>query len=230
MVSASPVCALPCPLVFDLDGTLIDSVPDLAAAVNRLLATEGLVGMADAEVASYVGNGAPVLMARVMAARGIDPARHADLTERMVTDYTARSGERTIVYPGVRETLGLLAARGHALGLCTNKPIVPTRAILDHFGLADLFGAVVGGDSLPQRKPDAAPLHAVIAALGGMPGESRAIYVGDSLVDAETARNAGLPFVLFTQGYLNGPRDQAFPAATFDDFADLPAVVARLTE
>lgn len=230
MVLSSPVCALPCPLVFDLDGTLIDSLPDLAAAVNRLLVAEGLGAMAEPEVASYVGNGAPVLMARVMAARGIDPARHGEMTGRMVTDYTARSAERTVVYPGVRDALALLAARGHALGLCTNKPILPTQAILAHFGLADLFGAVIGGDSLPQRKPDAAPLHAVVAALGGVSGDGRAIYVGDSVVDADAARNAGLPFVLFTRGYLNGPRDQVFPAATFDDFADLPALIARLTE
>lgn len=226
MTNASPVCALPCPVIFDLDGTLIDSVPDLAAAVNRLLATEGKAPLPDAEIASYVGNGAPILMRRVIEARGFDMARHAELTDRMLEDYTARSGERTTLYPGVTAALETLAGRGHALGLCTNKPIAPTRAILRHFGLEALFAAVIGGDSLPQRKPDPAPVHAAIAALGGLPGQTAALYVGDSIIDAESARNAGLPFILHGNGYLNGPRDSIVPYAEFAHFDALPGIIA----
>lgn len=220
---------MPCPIVFDLDGTLVDSVPDLAAAVNRLLRAEGQGDMSLPEVTSYVGNGAPTLMRLVMQARGMDLARHAALTNQMVADYTARSGELTTVYPGVLQALEVLVARGDPLGICTNKPLVPAKAVLAHFGMSDLFAVVIGGDSLPQRKPDAAPLLAAVDALGGRSGDIGAIYVGDSIVDADTARHADLPFVLFTEGYLNGDRASVRPIASFSAFSDLPAVVARLS-
>lgn len=199
MANASPVCALPCPVIFDLDGTLIDSVPDLAAAVNRLLAAEDEAPMTDAEVASYVGNGAPVLMRRVMEARGFDMGRHDVLTAQMVADYTAHSGERTTLYPGVLDALEILAGRGHALGLCTNKPIVPTRAILRHFGLDRLFAAVIGGDSLPERKPHPLPLLHAAQTLGV--GIADCVYVGDDQRDIEAARAAGMRSVVALWGY-----------------------------
>ena len=110
----SGMSALPS-LVFDLDGTLIDSVPDLQAAVNRMLAAENLAPMERAEVQSYVGDGAPTLVRRVMAARGLDEARHAELTDRLVTDYTARASELTLVHPNVSETLDALKRSGHRL-------------------------------------------------------------------------------------------------------------------
>lgn len=210
-------------VIFDLDGTLIDSVPDLAAAVNRMLAAESQPPMALAEVQSYLGNGAPVLVARVLAARGIDLARQAALTAAMIADYTQHSTELTRPFPGVRAALSALAADGFRLGLCTNKPAAPTLAILADLGLADFFGAVIAGDSLPQRKPDAAPLLAARAALGGGP----CLYVGDSAVDAACAANAALPFALFTRGYLHCPPDQVAAALRFDDFADLPVLATR---
>lgn len=215
---------MPGAVIFDLDGTLIDSVPDLAAAVNRMLAAEGQPPMAAAEVQSYVGNGAPVLVARVLAARGIDKAREAALTKAMIADYTQRSTDLTRPYPGVLAALTTLADAGCRLGLCTNKPAAPTLAILADLGLAGCFDTVIAGDTLAQRKPDAAPLLAARAALGG----GACLYVGDSEVDAACAANAALPFALFTRGYLHCRPDQVTAAARFDDFADLPGIAFRL--
>lgn len=211
-------------VVFDLDGTLIDSLPDLAAAVNRMLAAEGQPAMGLAEVQSHVGNGAPVLVARVMAARGLDMARHAALSAAMIADYTRRSCDLTRPYPGVPEALAALAGAGFRLGLCTNKPAAPTAAILSDLGLAGFFGTVVAGDTLALRKPDPAPLHAARAALGG----GDCLFVGDSTVDALCAQAAGLPFAFFTGGYHQGDDSAIAAAARFDDHATLPALARAL--
>jgi phosphoglycolate phosphatase len=208
-------------LIFDLDGTLIDSVPDLMAAVNRMLAAEGQRPMERAEVQSYVGDGAPVLVRRVMTARGLPEERHAELTERLVTDYTARSSDLTRVYPNVPEALTSLRQRGHRLGLCTNKPGGATCVVLEALGLAGFFDTVIAGDSLPEKKPHPAPLQAAVAALG-----PPALYIGDSEVDARTAEAAGLPFLLYTEGYLRVPRSEITVAEAFRDYGDLPNIVA----
>ncbi|WP_284163345.1 phosphoglycolate phosphatase [Frigidibacter sp. SD6-1] len=211
-------------LIFDLDGTLIDSLPDLAAAVNRLLAAEGQAPMVCAEVQSYVGDGAPMLVQRVMAARGLTPDRHADLTARLVADYSARPAELTTIYPYVLETLTILRQRGYPLGLCTNKPGAATGAVLSALGLAHLFDAVISGDSLPERKPHPAPLLAAVDRLG-----TPAIFVGDSEVDARTAEAAGLPFFLFTRGYLRVPLSEISVTATFADFREFRELVAGIS-
>lgn len=209
-------------VIFDLDGTLIDSLPDIHAAVNRLLAAEGQPPMGRAEVQSYVGDGAPVLIRRVMAARGMDMARHAELAARMVADYTARSCEETTVYPHVAEVLAALRADGCRLGICTNKPESATRAVLAELGLAGSFDVIVAGDTLPERKPDPAPLLHAARLLG----PARAVFVGDSEVDARTAEAAALPFYFFTEGYLRVPRQEISPAAEFSDYRELPALLA----
>ncbi|MCA0272455.1 MAG: phosphoglycolate phosphatase [Proteobacteria bacterium] len=209
-------------VIFDLDGTLIDSLPDIHAAVNRLLASEGQAPMARAEAQSYVGDGAPVLIRRVMAARGMAMARHGELAARMVADYTARSSEETTVYPHVAEVLAALKADGCRLGICTNKPESATRAVLAELGLGQFFEVIVAGDTLPERKPDpTTPLLHAARLLG--PG--RAVFVGDSEVDARTAEAAALPFILFTEGYLRVPRHEISPVAEFSDYRELPALL-----
>lgn len=209
-------------LIFDLDGTLIDSVPDLHAAVNRMLAAEGQPPMERREVQSYVGDGAPTLVRRVMAARGLDQARHAELSDRMIADYTRRSSELTVVYPHVPETLRILRKSGHRLGICTNKPGTATAVVLAALGLDSFFDIVVAGDSLSERKPHPAPLVAAHRALGG-----RSIYVGDSEVDALTAEAAALPFLLFSEGYLRVPVEDIPVSGIFENFRQLPELVAR---
>ncbi|MFC2967466.1 phosphoglycolate phosphatase [Acidimangrovimonas pyrenivorans] len=214
------------PVIFDLDGTLIDSAPDIHATANAVLAQEGLAPLTLTQIRSFIGNGVVVLMQKVMAAQGL-PAEGAQY-ERMLAEFVERyeaAVNLTTLYPNVAESLAALRAEGRAIGLCTNKPVAPTRSVLAHFGLLDSFAAIVGGDSLPQRKPDPAPLRHVLAALGGGP----AVYVGDSEVDAATAQAAALPFALFTEGYRKTPVDDLPHNESFDDFAALPGIVARLS-
>lgn len=216
----------PLPVIFDLDGTLIDSAPDIHATANAVLAQEGQAPMSLEVIRSFVGNGVPTLVARMLARRGLPDsgAQHARMTADFVRRYDA-AVDLTELYPNVLETLNILQSAGHRLGLCTNKPEAATRAVLAHFGLSDLFDAIIGGDSLPQRKPDPAPLRAVLAHLGA----AQAIYVGDSEVDAATAQAAALPFALFTEGYRKTPVEDLPHAALFDDFVALPGIVARLS-
>lgn len=211
-------------IIFDLDGTLIDSVPDLQAAVNRMLAKEGMAPMDRAEVQGFVGNGAPVLVKRVMKARALDLTRHAELTEQLIADYTDRSAELTQVYPNVRATLSTLRGMGHPLGICTNKPGAATASVLAELKLDAYFNCVIAGDTLPVKKPHPAPLHAARDALAA----TRCLYVGDSEVDAQCAAAADICFAFFSEGYLRVPRDQIAFTAEFSDFAQLPGLVARL--
>ncbi|MDH5452748.1 MAG: phosphoglycolate phosphatase [Paracoccaceae bacterium] len=211
-------------IIFDLDGTLIDSVPDLHAAVNRMLASEGKAPMDRAEVQSYVGNGAPVLVARVLAARDIDMGRHKTLTDQMIADYTKRSAELTEVYPNVAKALSDLQAKGYPLGICTNKPGAATTSVLAALKLDTYFDAVIAGDTLAEKKPHPAPLFAARDVLGA----TACLYVGDSEVDSECAAAAEIPFALYTEGYLRVPRETIRFDAGFSDFCQLPGIVSRL--
>lgn len=210
-------------VVFDLDGTLIDSAPDIHALANRVLAQWGAEPITGAQARDFIGNGAGVFVARMRAARGIGDDQQAPMLAAFMGGYHGAVG-LTVPYPGVAAALDALAVAGHALGVCTNKPAEPARAVLRHLGLLDRFGVVVGGDSLPVTKPDPAPLRATLEALP--PGE--AVFVGDSEVDAATAEAAGVPFLLFTEGYRKSPVAALPHAAAFDRWDDLPGLVAGL--
>lgn len=213
-------------IIFDLDGTLIDSAPDIHAAVARTLADEGRPPLSPAQVKSFIGNGVPVLIDKVMVAIGeaADPDRRTALIDRFMLHYTAASSDLTTVYPGVDRALSALQSAGHPLGLCTNKPVDAARAILRAFDLEKYFQAVIGGDSLPQRKPHPAPLLATMEKLGS----ASALYVGDSEVDAQTAAAAGVPLILFTEGYRKTAVADLPHRVAYADFAALPAIVADL--
>ena len=212
-------------LVFDLDGTLIDSAPDIHLAANAALSDEGVPTLTLAEARDCVGHGAAIFVSRAMALRGLgdDPVLHRRILDGFLGRYEG-AVHLTRPYPGVPEALDALRGAGHRLALCTNKPAAPTRAVLAHLGLDALFDPVICGDSLPQRKPDPAPLRAAVAGAGGGP----AIYVGDSEVDAETALAATLPFLLFTEGYRKTPVAELPHTRTFDRFSALPGLVAEL--
>ncbi|QXT38617.1 phosphoglycolate phosphatase [Gymnodinialimonas ceratoperidinii] len=208
-------------IVFDLDGTLIDSVPDIAAAANATLAEVGVAPLSLAEARGFVGEGAGVFVERMAQARGLsEPAR---LMPRFLHHYERAVG-LTEIYPGVAASLDALARAGHRLGLCTNKPARPTEAVLAHLGWQERFEVVLAGDSLPSRKPDPAPLRAAFDALGDGP----MIYVGDSEIDAEAARRAGVPFLIYTPGYRSADLQDLPHAAAFDDWSEVLAIVATM--
>lgn len=208
-------------IVFDLDGTLIDSVPDIHAIANALLNSEGLPPLTLDETRSFIGRGAEVFVQRLRAARGIAGGAHPRLKAAFSERYEG-AVHLTRPYPGVEEALRALVAEGHDLGLCTNKPMRPCRSVLAHLGLDLYFRTVVAGDSLPVTKPDPAPL---IAAFDALP-EGPMIYVGDSEVDAETADRAGVPFLLFTEGYRSTAVRDLPHTASFGDFSALARLVS----
>jgi phosphoglycolate phosphatase len=209
-------------IVFDLDGTLVDSAPDIMAVANAVLAGAGAEPITLAQTRSFIGNGAPVFVDRMMAARGLPAAGRPALLADFLHRYDGQN-DHVALFPGVLDALDALAAAGHGLGLCTNKPINATQSLLRHLGLDHRFATVIGGDSLPQHKPDPAPLLAAFAPLG-----AALIYVGDSEVDHATALAAGVPFALFSGGYRKTEVTDFAGARVFDHWSDLPALVAAL--
>ncbi len=210
-------------LVLDLDGTLVDSVPDLAAALNRLMAARGLPAFGTPEVAAMVGDGAKILVDRAFAAHR-QPS-DAPALASFLADYSANAAVQTRPYPGVPETLAGLTRAGWRLAVCTNKPIAPARDLLAALGLLDLFAAVGGGDSYAVRKPDPGHLLATLHDAGGTP--ARAVMVGDHHNDVLAAAGAGLPAIYATWGY--GPLTAgATAAAVAHDFSEVPGIAERL--
>lgn len=209
-------------VIFDLDGTLIDSVPDIHRTANAVLADEGLGALDLPTVRSFIGHGVPHLVGCLLGAHGISDEARA---QRMIAGFAARYEDAvglTRLYDGAAEALAALAAQGHVLGLCTNKPVAPARAVMRHLGILDAFAAVIGGDSAPTRKPAPEPLWMAIEACGGGP----ALYVGDSEVDAACALAAGVPLAVHTEGYRKTPAEEFTHVGLFSDFADLPGIVA----
>lgn len=211
-------------VIFDLDGTLIHSAPDLHAAANKMLAEEGEAPLDLETITSFIGNGLPKLVERVLEARGISPSQFPRLNDRMREIYNAAPADLTEPYPGVCALLEGLKTEGHKLAVCTNKPEEPARLILNLLDLERHFDLIVGGDTLAQKKPDPAPLLHAARALG----EAQAVYVGDSEVDAATAQAAGLPFALFTGGYRKTPVADLPHDVAFDDFRALRPLLATL--
>lgn len=215
----------PALIVFDLDGTLIDSAADLTAAINTMLAGFGCEPLSMPEVRRMVGDGAPVLVARALAARHCeaDPTQAAQIFMR---HYESDATSLTTAFPDVHEALQALQAAGIPLAVCTNKPARITADILSRLGLAQYFARVIGGDSLPFRKPDPRMLLTLLEGFAARPESS--LLVGDSEVDAATARSAGVPFVLVKHGYRRGPAEEIPCMAALEGFGELPALVRAL--
>jgi phosphoglycolate phosphatase len=192
-----PLSAAPGTLLFDLDGTLVDSLPDLTHALNAVLAEAGLPPAGLELSRRYVGDGARLMLERGFQAHG--RAAPADGVARFLEVYETCLTRETRPFPGTVETLARLAEAGWRLAVCTNKTERHSRMILRALGLLPLFQAVAGGDSYPERKPDGRHLTRTLAAMGA-PARG-AIMVGDSLNDVLAARDAGLPVVVVGFGY-----------------------------
>lgn len=209
-------------IVFDLDGTLIDSARDICAIASASLTTVGAAPLTLEETHAFVGNGIAEFVRRMRAARNIPESAHADLLADMTARY-AGAVHQTEAYPGVPATLDALG-QDHSLGICTNKLLDPCKAVLAHLRIDHHFSTVWGGDNPLGRKPDPAPLLAAFEDLGN----GLRLYVGDSEIDAETAKRAGVPFILYTPGYRHCPLDEIAFDRAFDDYSDLPDIVADL--
>jgi phosphoglycolate phosphatase len=215
-------------LIFDLDGTLIDSAPDLAHALNRLLAELGRPPLDLPAVRRMVGDGAPELVRRALAAGGanVDPSAMPELFERYRAFYLATATASTRAYPGVPETLTTLRAAGYRMVICTNKFQIPTMKILDFLGLTRFFDGVAGGDVVPARKPDPRHLLAALAFVDGAP--DRAVMIGDGVNDVAAAKAASIPVMLLDSGYGEIAAGELGGDCLLSAFSDIPEALAEL--
>jgi phosphoglycolate phosphatase len=210
--------------VFDLDGTLVDSAPDLHSALDRMVAALGKPGFRRAEVLAMIGDGVRVLVTRALAARGL-PFEQGAL-DRFMADYEAQPVVETRPFPGIEAALDRLAAEGWRLAVCTNKPELAARRLLDALGLAGRFAAVCGGDSAPVRKPDPGHLRATIEAAGG--ADRGVAMVGDHHNDIAAARGAGVPALFVGWGYGTLAMAEGAPVVTRAE--DLPGELGALLD
>jgi phosphoglycolate phosphatase len=215
-------------LLCDLDGTLIDSVPDLANALSDLLVEAGRRRVAEDEVKAMVGDGVAVLVERGFAATGGLPAPqilHAQVA-RYTALYETRMTERTRLYPGALAALQALRAQGWRLAVCTNKPERASREIVSALGLGGLMEAIAGGDTYPVKKPDPGHLLRLLAAMDAAPG--RAVMLGDSRPDIAAARAAGLPAIAVSHGYGTIPAHELGADKVIAHFDELPGALSAL--
>ena len=213
-------------LIFDFDGTLIDSVPDLADATNAMLTTLGKETYPISTIRNWVGNGSRMLVERALVGKvdvleGEVTVEEADHAEQVFFDaYKNTSGSKTVAYPDVDSGLKKLQAAGYILALVTNKPILFVPKILQSFGWQDLFSEVLGGDSLPLKKPDPAPLLHVCQMLNVTP--EQAVMIGDSRNDILAGQHANMDTLGLSYGYNYGQDIRELnPTVAFDDFAAL---------
>jgi phosphoglycolate phosphatase len=215
-------------ILLDLDGTILETLPDLASALNRLLAAEGRRTCSTAEVRAMIGDGVPKLVERGFAATGqaVNAEGLSRLVARFLPDYNANATVETHPKPGALEFCRAERAAGVKLAVVTNKPQAPSEIILAATDFAELMSATVGGDRAAAKKPDAAPIELALELLGVAAGD--AVMIGDSKADVGAARAAGIPVAAYRHGYTSIPVDDLGADAVFDDFGDLAAVLARL--
>jgi phosphoglycolate phosphatase len=215
-------------LAFDLDGTLVDSAPDIIGALNKVLHEQGVQPYHLDDARPLIGRGAMELLRRAFALAGapLAPEQEKPLLERMLMLYERHISDLTRAYPGMEAALDALAARGARFCVCTNKHNYLAVELLSRMGLSGRFGAIKGADVVPNKKPS--PDH-LIAAISEMDGDMRrVIMIGDSETDHMTARNARVPSILFTHGYSERPLAELRPEALLDGFDQLADAVTRL--
>ena len=217
-------------LIFDLDGTLADTSPDLLGATNAVLAARRRPLLDLAHLRHLVGFGARALIAQAMEASGapVSDEEMPGLVEIFLDHYRAHIADGTRLFPRVAETLDVLKTRGAKLGVLTNKPQELTDPLLPLLGLDGLFAAIYGAGKKPYTKPDPRIFHDVVADLLNEGGTGRAVMIGDSITDLNTARAAGAPCILMSYGFTPVPASELGADMVLDDFAQLPAALVRL--
>jgi phosphoglycolate phosphatase len=214
-------------ILIDVDGTLVDSVPDLAYCVDEMMLRMGRTPYGESEVRNWVGNGVERLVRRALIGQldGEPPEQDFQRAYPMFLElYAENTSKRSVLYPGVREGLDYLKASGYPLGCVTNKAGQFTEPLLRDLGVRDDFGLVVAGDTLPQKKPDPAPLLHAARYFAVEP--AAALMVGDSVSDVKAARAAGFAIVCMSYGYNHG-RDirEAQPDAVIDTMIELQGLL-----
>ena len=216
-------------IIFDLDGTLVDTAHDLTGALNAVLAKAGRDRVRLSQVRHTVGGGARGMVEWGFAETG-DALAASDLddwTAAFLRHYRAHLCDLSRPFAGVAETLAALAVENSAMGVCTNKSVEASRRLLRELGLERFFGAVLGGDSLAVRKPDPEHLLETVRRLGYEPAQ--AVMVGDTNVDMTTARAAGIPVVAVSFGYAHDGAKNLAADVLIDEFSQLPAALKRIS-
>jgi phosphoglycolate phosphatase len=215
-------------LVFDLDGTLADTAGDLVAALNVVLAHQGLAGVEFAQARPMVGGGARTLIERGLSAHGIkvSESRLDEMLADFLAHYEAHIADETALFPGVARVLDRFEAAGFKFAVCTNKVEYASVLLLTALGIAGRFRAICGKDTFPVSKPNGEALLQTIARAGGDRG--RAVMIGDSKTDIDTARDAGVPVVAVNFGYTSEPIDSFKPDRVIGHYDELWGAVETL--
>ena len=216
-------------VLFDLDGTLVDSAPDLHTAANMLMMEEGRTSLSLDDITMMIGDGVPKLVERAFQATGAVPeaSELADHAERFLELYEPHADDLSVAFPGAVNCLKRLKDMGLPLAVCTNKPYDATMEILGALDLAEPLSCVIGGDSLPGiKKPDPRHLQAALEKLGVAAAD--AVMVGDNANDVNAARAAGIPVIVCRFGYTKGPAEDLNGDLIIEHFDDLPDAFARL--
>jgi len=212
-------------IAFDLDGTLVDSAPDLIGTLNRMLVEEGLPPVPMESASSLIGSGARALLVHGFEAAGapVERAKSDELFERFLVDYAAHIADGSQPFEGVVETLERLSERGAILVVATNKRSDLSELLLGKLDLTRHFAAIVGPDRVSARKPSGAHLKEAVAIAGGDP--ERAIMVGDASPDADAAKDAGMPCILTTFGFTPTPVEDLGGDVLIDAFEDVEEAI-----
>jgi len=215
-------------VVYDLDGTLIDSAKDMQVAVSRVLADHGLPAVTEDDVRNYMGQGSKVTMGKAFAKYGrtLEDGALSAVTREFVRYYEADPVGHTTAFAGVSEVVARFARLGLRQGVCTNKFERPSRMILEHLNLMPPIADVAGADTFPVRKPDPKHILMLVERMGG--SADRAVMIGDSIHDVHAAHGAGLPAVLVSWGYTDKPASELGAEQVIERFGDLPQALERI--
>ena len=215
-------------VIYDLDGTLIDSAKDMQMAVSHVLADHGLPEVTEDDVRNYMGQGSKVTMGKAFARHGktLDEAALSAVTREFVRYYEADPVSHTSAFAGVPEVVARFDRLGLKQGVCTNKFERPSRMILEHLKLMPPIADLAGADTFPVRKPDPRHILMLVERMGRSPG--RAVMIGDSIHDVEAAHRGGLPAVLVSWGYTAKPASELGAEAVIDRFDALPEALGRI--